>query len=572
MTQTSWTIGSDSSCDIVVESPTVSGRHCRLTADGSQLTLTDLESTNGTFVNGNQLSGSTVVSPADRVTLGQTEPLPWPAALRELAELRGPAAPHGEVSPDVGTDDQRFDGERLITIGRVSDNTVVLNHSNISSHHARLLINGDDLVLEDLGSTNGTSVGNVENKISRAKVTMTDRVFFGSTSYQVRQLINLANEGSGATSSSKQSKSSKAPISAKNSRGLGPPLSGRTVAVISAIVVLVLALLSLAWWGSVNGENQNAAVAPVDKPFVKPTEMKAAAAEPADAPRIAPSVIEPIEVVDNSPDATESDVVLARSLFVIVCSDPQNQTPFRVGTGFSIDANHIITSASVIDAMHDLNANGFPKSFLYSPATGENWDVRSMNIHPQYSQWNEKARLARQAHDEIFGKLEAEPPSPDAFEAVKGRLMDARMKAIDAIERKTAYDVGIITVDRPTQHWLSIADPSTSLRPNQKLTVTGYAFDVQDPYFDPTFPLEASEMQCRVVSLLNGPGESADRLLASATDEQMDDAFLGSPVVNANEKVVAIYSRPTPPVNDDADADPPMFDAALFHRINECKL
>ena len=43
-----------------------------------------------------------------------------------------------------------------ITIGRKADNTILLDHPTISSHHCRILRSGDSCVLQDLDSTNGT--------------------------------------------------------------------------------------------------------------------------------------------------------------------------------------------------------------------------------------------------------------------------------------------------------------------------------------------------------------------------------------------------------------------------------
>ena len=45
-----------------------------------------------------------------------------------------------------------------ITIGRKADNSILLDHPTISSHHCRILRNGDACVLQDLDSTNGTRV------------------------------------------------------------------------------------------------------------------------------------------------------------------------------------------------------------------------------------------------------------------------------------------------------------------------------------------------------------------------------------------------------------------------------
>jgi pSer/pThr/pTyr-binding forkhead associated (FHA) protein len=74
----SWTIGSAAECDLLVDRPTVSARHCRLTRDAEGYALEDLGSSNGTCVNGRRITSSVRVRPQDRITLGADVPLPWP--------------------------------------------------------------------------------------------------------------------------------------------------------------------------------------------------------------------------------------------------------------------------------------------------------------------------------------------------------------------------------------------------------------------------------------------------------------------------------------------------------------
>lgn len=62
-------------------------------------------------------------------------------------------------------------GERIpllasSTLGRESENAIVLDDTFVSGQHARLLWNGKGWVLEDLGSTNGTHVNG--NAVTRA--------------------------------------------------------------------------------------------------------------------------------------------------------------------------------------------------------------------------------------------------------------------------------------------------------------------------------------------------------------------------------------------------------------------
>src|SRR5580765_1081573 len=44
------------------------------------------------------------------------------------------------------------------TVGRVSDNAFEIAEASVSSHHAEITLRGNDVVIKDLGSTNGTFI------------------------------------------------------------------------------------------------------------------------------------------------------------------------------------------------------------------------------------------------------------------------------------------------------------------------------------------------------------------------------------------------------------------------------
>jgi len=44
------------------------------------------------------------------------------------------------------------------TVGRVSDNTFEIPESSVSSHHAEILLRGNEVLIRDLNSTNGTFI------------------------------------------------------------------------------------------------------------------------------------------------------------------------------------------------------------------------------------------------------------------------------------------------------------------------------------------------------------------------------------------------------------------------------
>jgi pSer/pThr/pTyr-binding forkhead associated (FHA) protein len=67
------TLGRATGADFIVEAALVSRVHCRLTAlPGGELEVRDLESTNGTFVNGKRVDVARLVS-GDRLQVGRME-------------------------------------------------------------------------------------------------------------------------------------------------------------------------------------------------------------------------------------------------------------------------------------------------------------------------------------------------------------------------------------------------------------------------------------------------------------------------------------------------------------------
>jgi hypothetical protein len=63
-------LGRDESCDVPIVSRLVSRRHAQIAAVGSQYVLEDLNSRNGTSLNGTAISGSVTLRDGDRLSLG----------------------------------------------------------------------------------------------------------------------------------------------------------------------------------------------------------------------------------------------------------------------------------------------------------------------------------------------------------------------------------------------------------------------------------------------------------------------------------------------------------------------
>lgn len=88
------------------------------------------------------------------------------AVLRDLwgtAKRAGRDAPTGQREPRLVVNRGPGAGTRWLvrgtwTIGRTADNDLQLDHHTVSAHHARVSVQDGQLVVEDLGSANGTIV------------------------------------------------------------------------------------------------------------------------------------------------------------------------------------------------------------------------------------------------------------------------------------------------------------------------------------------------------------------------------------------------------------------------------
>jgi len=64
------TVGRSPGAEFIVDAAMVSRLHCRLTAGATELQVDDLESTNGTFVNGNRVARASLKE-GDRLGVGR---------------------------------------------------------------------------------------------------------------------------------------------------------------------------------------------------------------------------------------------------------------------------------------------------------------------------------------------------------------------------------------------------------------------------------------------------------------------------------------------------------------------
>ena len=81
---------------------------------------------------------------------------------------------------------KEYDMGMMATIGRLSDNSVMIDNPAVSSHHACVFRDGDQFVVEDLQSTNGTFVNGT--RVSRRTLQPGDVVMVGKHQLVLDQL------------------------------------------------------------------------------------------------------------------------------------------------------------------------------------------------------------------------------------------------------------------------------------------------------------------------------------------------------------------------------------------------
>lgn len=162
-------IGRDKSNDIEINEPRISRYHAIITDLGNgSFEIKDLGSSNGTFVNGVQITLETI-TPGDKVEVASCL-VNWYPAFSESHLSKMPSNIQEEPYAKV---------RKTISVGSSLRNDIVLSEDFVSSHHAKIsLLKNGDYFIKDLSSSNGTYVNGA--KISGKNFSKTDIVKIAS--------------------------------------------------------------------------------------------------------------------------------------------------------------------------------------------------------------------------------------------------------------------------------------------------------------------------------------------------------------------------------------------------------
>ena len=187
------TIGKGVANDVVIDRPNVQGFHADLKVEKDIVTITDVNSESGTYVNGDRIEGAINLRAGDTVTVGGVE--------LEIVEDDGGAEKtlvlSGTALLDLSSDcwslvaasglekGQIIPIIERVQIGRALDCDISILEPALSRKHAELYLEGEKLMILDLGSVNGTWVNS--EKVSEAELKEGDRLQFDKVKFVVRE-------------------------------------------------------------------------------------------------------------------------------------------------------------------------------------------------------------------------------------------------------------------------------------------------------------------------------------------------------------------------------------------------
>ncbi|MCY1077188.1 FHA domain-containing protein [Archangium lansingense] len=238
--------------DLVLAEGGVSRRHSRFVVEGGKVMVEDVGSANGTFVDGQRITGMTVLTPKSQVVLGDYElrlkaaagpratgvrkqvkpsdegpdPLaagdaPMPrSATRAMPAVKRPApgaggssalakrprpgspgaAPAGEGNEGLVLKgltgpwaNKKYPVKGKLLVGRQAPATVLLDDDSVSRKHAEVEQTPEGAVLRDLGSANGTLVNGEPMGTQPVALQPGDIITFGMVEVEVEGSVGASN-------------------------------------------------------------------------------------------------------------------------------------------------------------------------------------------------------------------------------------------------------------------------------------------------------------------------------------------------------------------------------------------
>ncbi|APZ95830.1 FHA domain-containing protein [Fuerstiella marisgermanici] len=507
-----WLIGANSTCHLVVDAPSVSSTHCKVTSANGQVLLSDLNSTNGTYVNDQRISTATAIGPDDTIRLGQQTPVAW----RQI---------------------ERLVGSRLIRIGRTADNEVVLPEENVSSHHAQLLLDADQMTLIDLNSSNGTFVGQPDGKIARASVSLNDVVYIASHRFTVKQLLERA----GATSPRQVARLHR------------HPAVWATVAALLLIAFVVIRTRSVA---VLTPDTNTEGIDDTEQIVAEPT----------------------VDPMDR----------LRGALYSVVVRSAASEPGIRIGTAWAVADHKLATSGNLVLFLQQ-SKNDFPVVVVQNLLDANETAVIGSTVHPvcqenadRMAELGEKIEELRRDFDALTeppqdesgdpGESNQATPDPKAIEEISEQILDLEDQWFVAAEEMIHCDVGLLeTAGSPNSDAGRFVLQAAEKAPVRlaAVTVVGGAFPHDQSITTGESAVAMTKLPATIDALVPRQADGVVRPALLCSAEHLQQNWMGAAVLNAEGEAIGLYSRPTPSLQPDEPPAGDHCDIAAVERVKD---
>jgi len=138
--------------------------------------------------------------------------------------------------------------EEKTSVGRLEDNKVCIPEASVSSHHCEMQAKGDDILIKDLGSTNGTFINGEQIKEATLKPGQALRLGTVELKFETgkRQMDQPRPAGVkiGDTAAAPAAKTDKNPAFAKKSNKVNKVFIGVGVVLVLAFVAFLFMAFS----------------------------------------------------------------------------------------------------------------------------------------------------------------------------------------------------------------------------------------------------------------------------------------------------------------------------------------
>jgi pSer/pThr/pTyr-binding forkhead associated (FHA) protein len=183
------TIGRDKSNNMVLKDEGISGFHAEIHIDEGNIFVMDLNSTNGTKVNGKKITSRIPVDVWDVIEFDKVKmEIVDPDKRRPTVERESVTkSDMDEVWALQGISGimsgKNFPINKTMIVGR-EDCDIMIDDALISSRHSKLELDNQILIAKDLGSTNGTFVN--DKQITEAVLKAGDEIKFDKIAFTVK--------------------------------------------------------------------------------------------------------------------------------------------------------------------------------------------------------------------------------------------------------------------------------------------------------------------------------------------------------------------------------------------------